>query len=79
MNVRGLRVRGVASGPDRNHGGADMAQVRSWAGLDVHRAKVVAATIDRESGELRVRAAAGRDERGRRVLRGLAGPDAGGL
>jgi len=31
-----------------------MAQVRSWAGLDVHRASVVAATIDRESGELRV-------------------------
>jgi len=30
-----------------------MAQVRSWAGLDVHAAKVVAATIDGESGELR--------------------------
>jgi transposase len=32
-----------------------VAQVRSWAGLDVHRASVVAATMDRESGELRVR------------------------
>ena len=32
-----------------------MAQVRSWAGLDVHRASVVAATMDRESGELCVR------------------------
>ena len=32
-----------------------MAQVRSWAGLDVHRASVVAATMDRESGELRTR------------------------
>jgi transposase len=32
-----------------------MAQVRSWAGLDVHRASVVAATMDRESGELRMR------------------------
>ena len=32
-----------------------MAQVRSWAGLDVHRASVLAATMDRESGELRVR------------------------
>jgi transposase len=32
-----------------------MAQVRSWAGLDVHRASVVAATMDRESGELRRR------------------------
>lgn len=30
-----------------------MAQVRSWAGLDVHAAKVVAATIDSASGELR--------------------------
>jgi len=32
-----------------------MAQVRSWAGLDVQWASVVAATMDRESGELRVR------------------------
>lgn len=31
-----------------------MAQVRSWAGLDVHRAFVVAAIMDRGSGELRV-------------------------
>src|SRR5829696_5383324 len=29
-----------------------MAQVRSWAGLDVHAAKVLAATMDSESGEL---------------------------
>ena len=32
-----------------------MAQVRSWVGLDVHRASVFAASMDRESGELRVR------------------------
>ena len=32
-----------------------MAQVRSWAGLDVHRASVFAATMDRDSGGLRVR------------------------
>ena len=32
-----------------------MAQVRSWAGLDVHAAKVVAATVDSETGELGVR------------------------
>jgi len=32
-----------------------MAQVRSWAGLDVHSAMVVAAVMDRESGELRMR------------------------
>ena len=32
-----------------------MAQVRSWAGLDVHASKVLAATMDSESGELVVR------------------------
>jgi transposase len=37
-----------------------MAQVRSWVGLDVHAAKVLAATMDRESGELRVRWLAGK-------------------
>jgi transposase len=30
-----------------------VAQVRSWAGFDVHAAKVVAATVDGRSGELR--------------------------
>jgi transposase len=29
-----------------------MAQVRSWAGLDVHARKVIAVTVDGESGEL---------------------------
>jgi hypothetical protein len=32
-----------------------MAQVRSWAGLDVHAGKVLAVTVDGESGELRSR------------------------
>lgn len=36
-----------------------MAQVRSWAGLDVHRVSVVAATMDRETGEMRVRRLSG--------------------
>ena len=36
-----------------------MAQVRSWAGLDVHRASVVAATMDRVTGEMRVRRLSG--------------------
>jgi transposase len=31
-----------------------MAQVRTWVGLDVHAAKVVAAIADAESAELRV-------------------------
>ena len=30
-----------------------MAQVRSWAGLDVHARSVLAVTMDAESGELR--------------------------
>jgi transposase len=30
-----------------------VAQVRSWAGFDVHAAKIVAATVDARSGELR--------------------------
>jgi hypothetical protein len=29
-----------------------MAKIRSWAGLDVHAAKVVAVCVDAESGEL---------------------------
>jgi transposase len=36
-----------------------MAQVRSWVGLDVHRASVVVATMDRDTGELGVRRLAG--------------------
>src|SRR5215217_2435302 len=44
---------------DRIHGGADMAQVRSWVGLDVHASKVVAAVVDRETGELSVRRLSG--------------------
>jgi transposase len=39
-----------------------MAQVRSWVGLDVHASKVVAAVVDRESGELVVRRLSGRTE-----------------
>ena len=32
-----------------------MAQVRSWAGLDVHARSVLAVTVDSESGEMRTR------------------------
>jgi hypothetical protein len=31
-----------------------MGQVRTWAGLDVHAAKVLAAVVDADSGELGV-------------------------
>jgi len=39
-----------------------MAQVRTWVGLDVHAAKVVAAIADSESGELAVRRMGGATE-----------------
>src|SRR5215216_6750955 len=37
-----------------------MAQVRSWAGLDVHARKVIAVTVDGESGELRTHRLSGK-------------------
>ena len=51
-----------------------MAQVRSWAGLDVHRASVVAATMDRESGELRRRRLPGETGEVVAFCAGLPGP-----
>jgi transposase len=51
-----------------------MAQVRSWAGLDVHRASVVAATMDRESGELRTRRLPGATSEVVAFCAGLRGP-----
>jgi transposase len=61
-------------GADRNHGGADVAQVRTWAAFDVHVSGVVAATLERDSGELRVqRLSPGSDEVAAFVA-GLLGP-----
>lgn len=51
-----------------------MAQVRSWAGLDVHAAKVIAATIDGESGELRFRRLSGAMREVTEFCVGLPGP-----
>jgi transposase len=59
---------------DRIHGGADMAQVRSWAGLDVHAARVVAAVVDRETGELSVRRLSGVTDEVVAFCAGLPGP-----
>src|SRR5215210_643959 len=59
---------------DRIHGGADMAQVRSWVGLDVHAATVVAAIVDSESGELVVRRLSGRTAEVVGFCAGLPGP-----
>jgi transposase len=51
-----------------------MAQVRSWAGLDVHASKVLAATMDSESGELVVRRLPGTTAELVEFLVGLPGP-----
>jgi transposase len=51
-----------------------MASVRSWAGLDVHASKVLAATMDRETGELRVRRLSGRTAGVVEFCAGLPGP-----
>jgi transposase len=51
-----------------------MAQVRSWAGLDVHAAKVLAATMDSRSGELVVRRLPGATGEVVAFCAGLPGP-----
>jgi transposase len=51
-----------------------MAQAKTWAAFDVHVSGVVAATLDRDSGELRVRRLPGRSEEVVAFAAGLAGP-----
>jgi transposase len=51
-----------------------MAKVRSWAGLDVHAAKVIAVTVDSESGELRSRRLSGDSAEVVAFCAGLSGP-----
>src|SRR5947209_1786882 len=51
-----------------------MAKVRTWAGVDVHAAKVVAVTVDSESGELGVHHLSGDTERVVAFCAGLPGP-----
>jgi transposase len=51
-----------------------MAQVRSWAGLDVHARKVVAVAIDGETGELVARGLPGETRAVVEFCAGLPGP-----
>jgi transposase len=51
-----------------------VAQVGSWAGLDVHAAKVIAATIDGASGELRFARLSGATSEVAAFCRALPGP-----
>jgi transposase len=51
-----------------------MAQVRTWAALDVHVSGVVAATLERDCGELRVRRLPGGSSAVVEFVQQLAGP-----
>jgi transposase len=51
-----------------------MAKVRTWVGLDVHAAKVVAAVVDGESGELRAHRLSGQTAQVVAFCAGLPGP-----
>jgi transposase len=51
-----------------------MAQAKTWAAFDVHVSGVVAATLQRESGELRVQRLAGGSEPVVEFVRSLPGP-----
>lgn len=73
MKCAGLPSR-MGLGGDRSHGGADMAQARTWVGLDVHAAKVVAAIVGVASGELRTQRLPGRSEKVAEFCAGLPGP-----
>ena len=73
MRCAGLSPRG-GLGEDRNHGGADMAQVRTWAAFDVHVSGVVAATLERESGVLGVQRLPGGSDPVVEFAAGLPGP-----
>src|SRR4051795_13647203 len=73
MRCAGLSPRS-GLGEDRNHGGADMAQAKTWVAFDVHVSGVVAAVLDRDSGELWVRKLSGRSEEVAAFASELAGP-----
>jgi len=51
-----------------------VGQVRSWAGVDVHAAKVVAAVVDAESGELSIRRLGGSTQEVAAFCGALPGP-----
>ncbi len=64
----------MAWAPTAIMGVPTVAQVRSWAGLDVHAVKVIAATMDSQFGELVVRRLPGKTSELVEFCVGLAGP-----
>jgi transposase len=73
MRCAGLGLR-VGLGPDRNHGGADGMQAKTFAALDVYVSGTVAAVLDADSGELRRQRLSGRGEEVAAFVAGLPGP-----
>src|SRR3954447_14119403 len=73
MRCAGLPSRSGLGG-DRNHGGADMAQAKTWVAFDVHTTGGVAAVLERESGELRVQRLPAGSEAAVAFAAGLSGP-----
>jgi transposase len=51
-----------------------MAQAKTWAAFDVHVSGVVAAVLDRDSGELRVQRLSGSSDEVAAFAAGLVGP-----
>ena len=64
----------MARAPTAIMGVPTWPRVRSWAGLDVRAAKVLAATMDRQSGELVVRRLPGTTVEVVEFCAGLPGP-----
>ena len=73
MRCAGLSPRN-GLGEDRNHGAADVIQVRTWVGLDVHAAKEVVAIADSAAGELAARKMGGGAEQLADFCAGLPAP-----
>src|SRR6188472_1123152 len=55
MTRRGFRPRRSPAQPILGKERRPVAKVRSWAGLDVHAAKVLACVVDADSGEMTIR------------------------
>jgi transposase len=69
-----VKASAVGHNTIRSEGVPIMAKVRSWAGLDVHAAKVIACVVDGESGEMTVHRLPGDTRAVVAFCAGLPGP-----
>jgi hypothetical protein len=74
MRCAGFAVEDWASAGTAIMGVPTVMQARTWVGLDVHAAKVVAAIADAKSGELRVQRLPGRTSTVVEFCAALPGP-----